>query len=211
MAQSHHGFFFFFHKLALNRISQPQRHRHTHHNAQGLQTTVELLSNRMGARRTSVIQENKGVGEPWRNKALGSRNHTNESGIRCWGTVSNPVACWASRAGKTPAKCQEKVARRPQSAQPGPDCMFCPLSTGTSPFTQFTQKWAGVNVTWINPRMLMHATLSKKGYFPRNLKRTDVQFAWTGFCRNIPPCINFSGWALTCWHQRRETCRLCQA
>lgn len=52
-------------------------HLHAHHNAQWPQTMVELLSNRMGALQTSVIPENKGMGEPWQNKTLSSRNHTN--------------------------------------------------------------------------------------------------------------------------------------
>ena len=49
---------------------------------------------------------------------------------------------------------------------------------------QKIKTWLKYNMNY--PRIPLHGTPSKKGYFPRNLKHTDVQFAWTEFYRNIP-------------------------
>jgi len=119
------------------------------------------------------------MGEPWQSKSLSSRNYTNESGMGCCGMK------WQQSCHLLSFPSWEINNKMPREG----DMLFSgcssrsrlhvlPLCTGTS-FTQFTHRQSRVcfNITWINSRFLMHAASSKKGYFPRNLKHTDVQFA----------------------------------
>lgn len=67
---------------------------------------------------------------------------------------------------------------------------------------QIIKTWREYNMNY--PRIPTHGTPSKKGYFPRNLNCTDVQFAWTSLHTNIPSNVNISAWALTHQHQQRN-------
>lgn len=77
------------------------------------------------------------MGEPWQNKTLSSRNHTNESGMGCWGK-NRQQSCHLLSFPSW--KINNKMPRCFQSAHLDSDGMFCPLCTEGSPFTQFIQR-----------------------------------------------------------------------